>query len=49
MARKSNFAMRELNDNMDHNKLVFIWIRLAMFADEVKQLSSKQPRKKTLF
>ena len=49
MTRKSNLAMRELNDNMDYNKLVIIWIRLVMFADVVKLLPLKQLWKKTLF
>ena len=33
MTRRSNVAMRELNDNMDHKNMVITWIN---FADELK-------------
>ena len=32
MTRRSNVAMRELNDNMDHKNMVITWIN---FADEL--------------
>ena len=36
MTRINNVAMRESNDNIDHNKMVITWIS---FADEVKKFS----------
>ena len=33
---KNNVAMRESNENIDHNNVVIIWIR---FTDEVKYFS----------
>ena len=36
MARRNNVAMRESNDNIDHEKMVITWIS---FADEVEHFS----------
>ena len=34
MTRRNNVAMRESNNNIDHEKMVITWIS---FADEVKK------------
>ena len=34
--RRNNVAMGELNDNIDHKKIIITWIS---FADEVKYFS----------
>ena len=36
MTRRNNAATRESSDNIDHKKMVIIWIS---FADEVKHFS----------
>ena len=36
MTRKNHVAMRESNDNIDHNKMVTTW---SSIADEVKYFS----------
>ena len=36
MARRNNVAMRESNDNIDHENVVITWIN---FADDVKIFS----------
>ena len=36
MTRRNDVAMRESNDNINHNKMVITWIS---FADEVKKCS----------
>ena len=38
MTRRSNVAMIESNNNIDHKKMMITWIR---FADEVKYFSKQ--------